>query len=252
MGGLIVGLLGTGSSLIILPSLVLIFGLTLPDYDPLRLAAGTTMAAIAVGAISGAIAQHRGGKLDLRLFKLTLMPYVLGSLTGPWLNRLMSKRVLGIYLATIILFIALRMLFGNSGKTQATRNYDDHRIELTLVLLAIGVCSSIAGIASGIFAIPYLSRFSIPMRTVIGTSTASAAVYATCGALGYVGAGWTAPDLPDPHAGFVYLPAFAVMAITATITTPMGVRLAGFVNEHTLKRLFAVFLLVAAVAILLF
>ncbi len=39
------------------------------------------------------------------------------------------------------------------------------------------------------------------------------------------------------------------MAITASIFTPLGVRLARYVNERMLRRLFAVFLLAAALAI---
>src|SRR5690606_16818374 len=130
------------------------------------------------------------------------------------------------------------------------RDFSAHRLEVVLVLLGIGFFSSFAGIASGIFAIPYLARFSLPMRTVIGTSTASAAVYATCGAIGYVSAGWSVPGLPDATLGFVYLPAFAVMATTAWIATPLGVRLAGRISERALRRSFALFLIAAAVAIL--
>ena len=106
--------------------------------------------------------------------------------------------------------------------------------------------------ASGIFAIPYLiARFSIPVRTIIGTSTGAAAVYSTVGAIGYVSAGWSAPDLPEYSLGFVYLPAFLIMAVTASLFTPLGVRLASYINEQVLRRFFAVFLLVAAAAILL-
>ena len=83
----------------------------------------------------------------------------------------------------------------------------------------------------------------------MGTSTAGAAVFASCGALGYLAAGLTAPNLPVGSVGFVYVPAFAVMAVVATIATPIGVRLAGLVREDVLRRLFALFLLAAAGAI---
>jgi len=119
------------------------------------------------------------------------------------------------------------------------------------VFLAIGVAGSVAGIASGIFAIPYLSRFALSIRTAIGTSTASAAVYAVFGTIGYVGSGWSAPDLPAPHLGYVYLPAFVVMAVTAVIAAPLGVRAARYVNEVALRRFFGVFLLAAAAAVAL-
>jgi uncharacterized membrane protein YfcA len=245
-GGLLVGILGTGSSLILLPSLALIFGAALPGGASLRLAAGTTMATMAVGAIAGAVAQYRAGHVDLKLLRLTVLPYALGALAGPWISRGLPATILGVYVSAVICVVALRMLFPGPRQAKPEQSYAAHpgQIRATLTLISVGC--SIVGIASGLFAIPYLSRFSVPMRTVIGTSTASAAVYSTFGAIGYVSAGWSAPGLPDGHFGFVYLPAFAVMAVTASIATPIGVRLARFVDERSLKRLFAAFLLIAA------
>jgi uncharacterized membrane protein YfcA len=249
VGGLLVGVLGTGSGLVVLPSLILIFAGVLPGFDTLRLAAGTTMATMAVGAIAGALTQYRAGHVDLQLLRLMLFPYVIGSLIGPWISRFLPAQVLGIYLSIIISIVALRMLFVGSGMTSSKRDYGAHRLEISLVLICVGICSSVAGVASGIFAIPYLTRFSLPMRTIIGTSTAGAAVYATFGAIGYISAGWSAEGLPAGAFGYIYLPAFAVMAVGASVFTPLGVRLARYVNERMLRRLFAVFLLAAALSI---
>jgi uncharacterized membrane protein YfcA len=248
-GGLLVGVLGTGSSLLLLPSLTLIFTATQQGPDPLRLAAGTTLATIAVGAIAGAIAQYRHGQVDLKLFRLTLVPYAVGGLAGPWLGRWLPGKALGIYVAGIIATIALMMLREGARVAPATRSYPSHRLEMFVVLLAIGAGSSVAGVASGIFAIPYLSRFSLPMRHVIGTSTAAAAVYAVSGAIGYVSAG-VGRDAGPATFGFVYVPAFAVMATTALVATPLGVRLASRVSERVLRKGFALFLICAAVALI--
>jgi len=248
-GGLLVGVLGTGSSLIFLPLLILIFGASMPADVSLRLAAGTTMATIAVGAISGAIAQYRSGNVDTRLFRLTIAPYVLGALAGPWLGRLLPTELLGGYVALLIGVVALRMLTSPRQRPSGEGDYAARRGELLLVLAVIAIASSVAGVASGIFAIPYLLRFALPLRTVMGTSTAAAAVFASCGAVGYLTAGWSAPGLPAGSAGFIYLPVFALMAAVATVATPIGVRLAGRIREDVLRRLFALFLFVAAGAV---
>jgi uncharacterized membrane protein YfcA len=249
-GGLLVGLLGTGSSLVIMPVLTLTFPQILPGYDVLRLAAGTTMATMAVGAVAGAYSQFRAGHMDLRLLRLALLPYICGALIGPWISRYLPTEALRFYLAVIIFSIAIKMLFQNSKKPSPVRSYQDHRLELSIVLLIVGVGSSVAGIASGIFTIPYLTRFDLPIRTIIGTSTAGAAVYSTFGAIGYLSAGWTADGLPEQTLGYIYLPAFVIMAIVTFIFTPFGVWLARYTNEHLLKRFFAFFLLAAAIAII--
>jgi hypothetical protein len=245
-GGLLVGVLGTGSALLLLPSLTLIFTATTPGPDPLRLAAGTTMATIAVGAIAGAAAQYRHGQVDLKLFRLRLLPYALGGLAGPWLGRLIPTQALGLYVAAIIACVGVTMLRDRGRSAPATRDYASHRLELRLVLAAIATASSLAGVASGIFAIPYLSRFALPLRSAIGTSTAAAAVYAVSAAAGYVVAGWSVTKGSPGVVGFVYLPAFAIMATTALIATPLGVRLASKVSERLLRKVFAGFLIAAA------
>jgi uncharacterized membrane protein YfcA len=249
VGGLLVGILGTGGSLLLLPSLTLILTTSVSQSDPLRLAAGTTMATVAVGAIAGAVAQYRHGQLDRKLLHVMSVPYVAGGLLGPWLSRLLPTTTLSIYVAAVIVLVALRMLRSDRRDAAAVRDYQAHRLEVRIVLLLIGIVSSVAGVASGIFAIPYLSRFSLPMRTLIGTSTAAAALYALSGAVGYAAAGWSVPDRPPGSVGFVYLPAFLVMATTAFIVTPLGVRLARRISERLLRKGFAIFLLAAAVAL---
>ncbi len=106
-----------------------------------------------------------------------------------------------------------------------------------------------AGIASGIFAIPYLGRFAIPLRTVIGTSTVGAALYSAFGTLGHVSAGWSMADPPPWSLGYVYLPALAVMAVAGALCAPIGVRLAGRMNDRLLKNVLAMVILVAALVI---
>jgi uncharacterized membrane protein YfcA len=145
----------------------------------------------------------------------------------------------------------LRMLFPRRNKSEIVGDYQSRRLQTSSVLALISLGSSVAGISSGIFAIPYISAFAGSVRKAIGTSTASAAVYSAFATFGYVSAGWSEEGLPAGHFGFVYLPAFLVMATTALIVTPVGVRLASRLNEQLLRRLFAVFLIAAAAAIAL-
>jgi uncharacterized membrane protein YfcA len=249
-GGLLVGLIGTGSSLVIMPVLALTFPQILPGHDVLRLSAGTTMATMAVGAVAGAYSQFRAGHLDLKLLRLALLPYICGALTGPWISRYLPTEVLRFYLAVIILSIAIKMLLQYNRKPAPVRHYRDHPLDLSSVVGVVGIGSSVAGIASGIFTIPYLTRFALPLRTIIGTSTAGAAVYSAFGAIGYLSAGWSADDLPEHALGYIYLPAFTIMALVTFVFTPLGVWLARYTNELLLRRFFAIFLLVAAIAII--
>ena len=233
-----------------MPTLTLMLPTLLPGYDILRLAAGTTMATMAAGALSATYSRFHAGHIDFRLLRLVLAPYICGALIGPWVSRYLPTEILRWYLAVIIVVIAVRLLSINDSSQRSTRNYRDHPFELSFVLLIIGIGSSIAGIASGLFTIPYLTRFSLSMRTIMGTATAGAAVYSTFGAIGYLTAGWSTNNLPSGAIGFIYLPVFAVMAATTFFCPPLGVRLARYANESLLRRFFAIFLLVASIAII--
>lgn len=250
VGSLLVGIIGTGSSLVVLPSLILIFSLIFSDYDPLRLAVGTTMATIAVGAFAGAVAQYRKGHVDFSLVRLLFFPYAIGGFLGPWISRLLATELLQIYIAVLLAFVALNMLIMRRTVPSMSRDFQAHRVEIGLVLTGVGVLCSLSGIASGILAIPYLMRFSLPMHVIVGTSTAGAAIYATFGSLGYmISANLNSTDIAPKSIGYVYLPAFLVMASVAIFFTPLGVHLARFIDEKTLRKTFAIFLFTAAIVI---
>jgi uncharacterized membrane protein YfcA len=49
--------------------------------------------------------------------------------------------------------------------------------------------------------------------------------------------------------GYVYLPALAVMAVAGSACAPLGVRLAGRMNDRLLKKVLALVILCAALVI---
>lgn len=249
VGAVAVGLIGFGSSLVVLPTLAIVFPTMFAPQVALRLAAGTTLATMAVGAFSAGITQARGGNVYWPLLRLVIVPYFAGALAGPWMTRLLPLAALRLYIAGILVLLGVWALSSRRRIVPDGRDWQRHKPEICGVLFAIGLASSTAGIASGVFAIPYLSRFALPLRTVIGTSTVGAAFYSAFGMFGYISAGWGVAALPPWSLGFVYLPAFAVMSAAGALCAPLGVRLARHVNDDLLRRVLALFLLTAALVI---
>ncbi len=249
VGALAVGLIGFGSSLVVLPTLAIAFPTMFAPQVALRLAAGTTLATMAVGAIAAGVTQARVGNVYWPLLRLVIAPYFAGALLGPWITRLLPLAALRLYIAGILVLLGLWALRPRRNASSDGRDWQRHKPEICLVLFAIGLASSTAGIASGVFAIPYLGRFALPLRTVIGTSTVGAAFYSIFGMCGYISAGWGVAALPTWSLGFVYLPALAVMSAAGALCAPLGVRLAKHVNDELLRRVLALFLLAAAIVI---
>ena len=86
----------------------------------------------------------------------------------------------------------------------------------------------------------------VAMHVAIGTGAAIGIPVTLIGTLGYVASGWRAPDLPDYHLGFVYLPALAALVAASIFTAPAGARLARRLPVMTLKRVFALLMYVLA------
>ena len=103
----------------------------------------------------------------------------------------------------------------------------------------------------GSFFVPALTRFGLPLRQAIGTSSGLGLAIALPGALGYVLGGLTVPDRPIGTLGFVHLPAALLRAASAAALAPLGARLAHRVPVAALRRLVGVFLLFVGVRLLL-
>jgi len=58
--------------------------------------------------------------------------------------------------------------------------------------------------------------------------------------------GWGAPHLPLGSIGYVYLPAFLGVTLTSYFVAPYGARAAHKLPVQTLRRVFALFLLVVS------
>lgn len=249
IGALLVGMIGVGTSLVVLPTLAILFPTLFAADTALRLATGTTMATMAVAAVTAGIARSRDAHVSWPLLRLAILPYAAGALLGPWAARHLPVDVLRVYVAGMLVVVGLWTLSGRGIGSGGQRDWHAHRLELRVVLFGIGFAGSVAGVASGLFAIPYLSRFAIPLPTVIGTSTVGAALYSAFGTLGHLSAGWDMADSPSWSLGYVYLPAVAVMAVAGALCAPLGVRLAGRMNDRLLKHVLAVVILCAALVI---
>lgn len=249
IGALIVGIVGFGSSLIILPVLLITYPTMFEPETAVRLAVGTTMATMTIGAISAGIAQHRAKMVDWSLLKFLLLPYFLGALSGPWISQMLPAELIVIVIAVLLLVISMRILFlGKRSPKFSGRNWRSSTFQISGVHLIIAFISSIGGVASGVFSVPYLCRFTLSLRRIIGTSTVAAAFYSFFGTIGHISTGLNY-SLPQHCAGFVHLPSFIVMSIVGAAFGLMGVKLGARVSENILRRLLGFFLLFSAIAV---
>nr|WP_086938694.1 sulfite exporter TauE/SafE family protein [Thaumasiovibrio occultus] len=249
-GGVIIGALGSGSSLVILPVLSLILPTVLPESVSLQTAVATCMATLIVGSISGAISYGKAKLYDLTLLKWALPGVLVGALIAPKVAEFLSPTHLRLYIGGLIVAIALYKLFASRKKTDEQPKALEP-VLIVVVSIVSATLSGLAGVALGILMIPFLSRYT-EHRKVLGTNLMLAVPYSILGTIGYVVSGLQAGiDPVNLTLGYVYLPAFIAISLTIALFPPLGLRLVKNIGPQITQRLFYGYLLVIGVTILL-
>ena len=239
--GFFAGLLGIGGGIIIVSSLALMFAAQgFPAPYIMHLAIGTSLAAIISGSWSSFRTHHRHKAVDWPLVKSMTPGLLAGVLGGAVLARFVPSAFLKYFFLGFTLFMTAQMVFNLRPKPSREL---PGRAGLSAVAVFIGVCSSLFGGGAAAVGVPFLTWCNVNTHRAIGTVAAMGFPLSIAGAIGYAIAGWNVPELPRWSLGFVYLPAFIGISITSAIVAPWGARLAHKLKGATLRRIFAVFLI---------
>lgn len=242
--GFIAGMLGIGGGMTLVPILAALFAAQAMGGDhTVHLALATAMASAAFTSSASVREHHRHGAVDWTLVRRFVPGMVAGSLAATFASGWISQRALALSFAVIVFAAALNMLAGRKPAAA-------HALPGPLALFALGVViGGVSGLVSagGTFLLmPVMLYCGVAMHTAIGTGAAIGIPVTAIGTLGYIAAGWRVAGLPDPHAGFVYLPALAGLVLGSLVTAPMGARAAHRLPVVTLKRVFALLMIVLA------
>jgi uncharacterized membrane protein YfcA len=108
----------------------------------------------------------------------------------------------------------------------------------------IGLVAGAVGTAGAFLAVPFMVRRQVDMHTAVATSAAIGWPVAVTATIGFIAAGLSAQGLPRGSLGYVYLPAVAGIAAASMLLAPLGARVAHALPVATLRRLFALLLVV--------
>jgi uncharacterized membrane protein YfcA len=88
---------------------------------------------------------------------------------------------------------------------------------------------------------------NVRMPQAIATSSALSLPIAAAGTLGFMFSGFQTTGLPDGSTGYIYWPAFLGIVAASFFTAPVGATLTHRLPVKTLKRVFALLLIVLAI-----
>lgn len=243
-------LVGAGGGFILGPALLI-----LSDLEP-AVVAGTTLALVAVNAISGTQAYRRMGLVDLRSGLLFAAAAIPASVLAPFALEAVTSDVFRILFGLLLIALAAQASIRpgvsqdaarKGGRVSAavksreitTSRGEVYRYELNEALAVafnavLGFISSFFGTGGGFIRTPVLvSFFNFPVRVAVATSIFAMAFYASAGAAAHGALGhvdiW--PTLPMAGIGLL-------------AGAQVGAKLSTVVGGPWIMRLLAVLLLV--------
>lgn len=245
VAGFLAGLFGIGGGMIIVPTLVwLLPKLGVPDDLLMSIALGTSFSTIVFTTFSAAQRHNKLGNVEwsvARVFVPALMAAVF--ISGLIVSDL-PKAVMTKIFALMVLYLAVKMFLALKPKQTETKPLSTQ--SMLVGGGVIGMLSSFAGIAGGAFIVPFLNARGIELKRAIGTSSFCGCLLGLAGTISFIISGWGNPQLPAYSFGYVYLPALFGVVITSIFTSKIGATLANQLPVATLKKGFALMLMLIA------
>jgi uncharacterized membrane protein YfcA len=242
--GFVAGLLGIGGGLLLTPCFTFLLASKGVSGDRVvHMAIATSLATIVFTSIASVRAHHQRGAVAWRIVRLLTPGILVGSWFGPWLGRQLNAAALAICFVAFVLVAAAQMLL--DLKPAAARELPGSP-GMFAAGGVIGVVSGLVGVGGAFASVPFMTWCNVTIHTAVATSAALAFPIAVAGTLSNVYYGFGTPGLPPGSLGFVYLPGVLFVSAASVVTAPVGARTAHRLNVRTLRRAFAVFLLVLA------
>ncbi len=247
--GFLAGLLGIGGGLVVVPALVyLLPQLGIGNEVIMPMALATSLSAIVMTSSSAAFAHHKNKNIPWDIAKPLMFIVAFGALLGAFIADHLSAQALTNFFASAVIMLASYMLVSiRSQRSSAMPS----KAKLQLISLITGMVASLMGMAGGAILVPVLIYFGMPLRHCIGIATVCGVMVALFGSLGYIISGFGNELLPEWSFGYVYLPALLGVVLTSSLFAPIGVKYATKLPVQTLKKAFAVFLILVAMKMII-
>jgi hypothetical protein len=227
--GVALGTLGSGGSIVMVPLLVYVAGLTPGD------AVVVSLAVVGGTSALGALLRLRAGQLHWRAVGFLSATGIVGAMLGAQFTHLVPPRLLMQSFALLMLAVGATMVRGRR---------DSDRVPTCRPLLclsigaAIGLLTGFLGVGGGFLILPALIFFAgIDTPSATGTSLAIIAINALGGLLGHL----------EASTG-LWRPALLYLAVAAGGMVA-GTRLGIALPERALQRAFGVMVLAVGAAI---
>ena len=250
IAGFFAGLLGIGGGVIFVPALYFVF-ISVLKVDPnlaMVLATGTSLMCMIPTSISAAVSQYRRGNTDIQVIKDWSVAMLCGVAVGSIISAFYGGQWLAILFGTVMILNSVNTLFRAKAKPMFSSL--PRKAYQNLIGFGIACFSVMLGIGGGTLTVPILNSCSVEPHKAIGTSSAVSLFVCVPGAILLLLSGQTPDHAPIGTFGLVNVLGAACVIPLSVIAAPLGVRFGKNIKPSTLKRIFAVALLIVSVRML--
>lgn len=241
--GLSVSLLGGGGAILAVPIFVYVIGFGTKE------AVASSLAVVGVTSLSGAVSHWRAGRVRPRVALGSGIFAMAGAYLGAWLAVFFSSAAQLALLAVAMVVAAFFMFRENNKSDEDEEDAESESpsiaqvplgraVGLAVLGVAVGALTGLVGVG-GFLMVPVLILVGqVPTKEALGTSLVVIVMISASGFVGYLGK-------VEIQWGFVAL--FTALAVAGSFA---GAYLVRFVPQATLRKLFALFLVLLAIFIL--
>lgn len=241
--GLSVSLLGGGGAILAVPIFVYVMGFGAKE------AVASSLAVVGVTSLSGAVSHWRAGRVRPRVALVSGIFAMAGAYLGAWLAVFFSSAAQLALLAVAMVVAAFFMFRENNKSDEDEEDAESESpsiaqvplgraVGLAVLGVAVGALTGLVGVG-GFLMVPVLILVGqVPTKEALGTSLVVIVMISASGFVGYLGK-------VEIQWGFVAL--FTALAVAGSFA---GAYLVRFVPQATLRKLFALFLVLLAIFIL--
>ena len=248
--GLIAGLLGVGGGLVVIPVVFYILNFYGFSMDIImHVAIASSLGVICITSLSSIYAHYKLKNIEVDVIKKWFVGIILGSIFGAIIASSINGNILVIIfgiiasIVAISMFLNINFVLGNDLPQNFLLN--------NFISFLIGCFSVLIGIGGGSFSVPTLTAFGKNIHRAVGTSASIGFLIALPGFITYASTGWMIEGLPKYSFGYVSLPIVLSVASVSVLTAPLGAKLSSKVNKNTLRKIFAIFLLLVCVSLVI-
>jgi hypothetical protein len=234
--GVSLGLLGSGGSILTVPVLVYLIG------QDEKIAIAGSLAIVGTIAAAGSLPYLKKKLIDWRTVLLFGVPGMAGTYIGAWLATWVSGLMQLALFAFVMLLASWQML---KPPVLEDSPHEPREVwKIVLDGLLVGILTGLVGVGGGFLIVPALVLLGgLSMHRAVATSLVIIALKSFTGF-------WKYLDVLDQQGLSLDWNIIAIVTVLGVFGSLIGSRIASRVNQHKLRRVFGLFLIVMGIYIL--